>query len=268
MVDDIENIIKFSGNDLQFRTKELLVDEGWSCDVSPHYNDSATGISREIDIIASKGFGDFNFLFFIECKFINFPYVFWLDKKNIIEATRLAKGNSVFREEHDVVLKDTSTLPHKIHHYIQDNPVVKSWDNDSKKGKDLFFDGLNQSLNALIFSREYNYNDSTIYSPLIVVDSFKNLHKRDSSPKGYSPIEDNFQIENRHSFIVNNPTGGKVDKSDYFLIDVVSFDKLKDFLKSLEDNDIPLMKIMSYHHKIQSEMKARQLRKPKENQYR
>jgi len=272
----LEKIISFSGNDLQVKVEGLLVEAGWDCDIGPSYNDSATGISREIDIVASKSFGDFHFKLFIECKVINKPFLFWFGEKNIKEAINLAKENAIFRQENGFSLKDDSVLPHKTHHYIVENPVTSSWDyaprestkGKEKKGVDLFFEAYHQALNALVFFRNLNYDDTTVYLPLILIDSFKNINKREPAPENHSRVENNFQIEKKHSFIENIPTGGKIDRSNYFLIDVVSFEKLKDFLKNLEDNDIALMSAVSYHNKIQNEIKRRQIRKPIINQAR
>lgn len=247
--DKVKEIIKNSGNDFHLKVADFLRSQKWEVKVSPYYNDPATNKPREIDIVALKkyevrdGFNQdvesLTIRLFVECKYIKDINVLWFEQKDAESATELAKDNSIMRGLEDCNLQDTSTLPHKIHHYLQGNEVMKL---GSKTGNiDPLYEGMNGCLNALVFYKEHQYSGipNTIDFPIITVDNFKNLHKRNSSNnRGYEEISDNFQMEVNYSFTdrQNKPA------TKYFLLDIINGDKLENFLDMLGKNDVQIMK--------------------------
>jgi len=240
----IKDIINRSGNDLHLRTVSLLESLGWDVNVGPYYNDPITGKPREIDIVAIKKYelGRNNCLavrLFIECKYISDLNILWFLSKDIEQATKLAKNNSIFNGLDDNCLQNNSFIPNKKHHYLQDDDVVKLAD---KSGNyDPFYEGMNGCLNAMIYYKENQHLDAshTVDFPIILVDSFQNVHKRsECNMPGTSEISNNFQREIDYSY--RDKKGNNISR--YFLLDVVSFDKLAVFLDFLEKNDVSLMR--------------------------
>ena len=185
--DKIQEIIEKSGNDFHLEVAAFLRLQGWEVEVSPYYNDPATSKAREIDIVALKKYSakdwfsgnsdEFALRLFIECKYIKDANVLWFEKKDVESAVKLAKDNSILRDLEYHGLQDVSTLPPKIHHYIQEGEVMRL---GSKAGNtDPLYEAMNGCLNAMIFYKEHQYSgiSNTIDFPIIAVDSFNNLHK-------------------------------------------------------------------------------------------
>lgn len=248
-IDKIKNIIQNSGNDFHQQVANLLRGQGWNVKLSPYYNDPATNKPREIDIVALKKY-DVSDIFnrnscsltlrlFIECKYVKDENVLWFEAKDMENATKLAKNNSILRGLEDCNLQDTSTIPNKIHHYTREDDVMKL---GSKKGNyDPLYEGMNGCLNATVFNTQHlvSVSPNTIDFPIIAVDNFKNLYKRNlNNENGYEDIVDNFQMEVNYSFI--DKQGKPATK--YFLLDIVNGDKLQDFLDMLDKNDIQILK--------------------------
>lgn len=242
-VDKIKEIIEESGHDLHFRIADSLSAQGWNVQVSPYYNDPVKNIPREIDIVAIKthtignGIDPLVYRLFIECKYIKGDNVIWFRKKDREKATLLAKDNEILRDQEDHYLEDQSFRPPKAHHYLKDDQVMKL---SSKKGdKDPFYDGMNGSLHALLFYQESQYTSYAIDLPMIVVDSFNNLHRRDgSNPEGHTAITDNFQMEVDYIYINRQ----EKPVARYFLIDVVNESTLIDFLEMVESSEANVLK--------------------------
>jgi hypothetical protein len=235
----IKNIIEKSGHDFHLKISKLLEDNGWNIRNSPYYNDPATNIPREIDIIAEKNFFVGNRSFgnrfhnltirlFIECKYIKSHIVFWFLEKDIKKATELAKDTPILRGKEDVYLKSDN----RVHHYIKDLDVAKNFSADNNN-QDLN-KAINQILNAtLFFSKNQNTGLYTANFPIIVVNSLDNFKKKTDSPKGYEQINNIFEIEVEY-----------IDQGspEYFLIDIVSEDKISTFLDYLLNNDIDILR--------------------------
>ncbi|RJO59590.1 hypothetical protein C4546_01330 [Candidatus Parcubacteria bacterium] len=251
--DTIKNIISKSGNDLHIQVEEILKQGKWSVTSSPYYNDPVTGIPRETDIIARKDWdihddfgrnkrGMLRIRLFIECKFLSDPIVLWLKDKNIDKAKALAKDNPILRDKEDHYLTDTSKIPNKIHHYFENNQVINQWSN--KDHKDPLFEAMSGCLNAFIYYHRAGLENhaETINYPIIIVNDLSKLYGRDRSQLGASVITDNQQLETSYSYReVNNQY-----KMQYFLIDVVGYNKFKDFLSKLENNDIDILRRILY----------------------
>ena len=247
--DKIQEIIDKSGNDLQSKVADYLIGRKWDVSFSPYYNDPATGKQREIDIIATyiwpikdvfgdRNFGELAIRLFIECKHIKDPAVFWFRQKNIESAIKLAKDNNILNGKPDYYLGQNQTAQH---HYVDNALVAKIV---AKSGnRDDIFDAMNQCLNGLIFFSN-GRNFKTPYHidfPIIITDSLKNLHKRNSDA-GHAPITEPFQLEIDYSYKQSNSDGNPMDITKYFLIDIVSFEKFNSFLNDLENRDIKLFR--------------------------
>jgi hypothetical protein len=248
--DKIKNIIENSGNDFHLRVADFMRSKGWDVKIGPYYNDRATNKSREVDIIALKGIkvaehfynqteGLFILRLFIECKNLPNPNVLWFVPKNMESAKELAKDNSILRSAGDWIFLNSSAQQPRTHHYLNEGSVMKL---GAKTGNtDFLYEAMNGCLNAMIFYKEHQRLETpnVINFPMIVVNNFENLHKRVSeSESGYESLTENFQMEVDYSF---SDREGK-PKTKYFLLDVVSGDKLEEFLESLEKNDIQILK--------------------------
>ncbi|MEK7635715.1 MAG: hypothetical protein AAB405_01335 [Patescibacteria group bacterium] len=247
--DKIQEIIERSGNDLQFRIVNYLESHKWEVSISPYYNDPSTGKPREIDIVAilkwsiKDDFGHFKLgelaiRLFVECKYIKDDVIFWFRQKNMLSAIKLAKDNNILCDKQDCYLNQNKVSQH---HYIDNVQVAKIA--AKSYNRDDIFEAMNQCLNGLIFFGN-NSNISTSYHidfPLIVTNSFKNIHKRDQN-NGYVQITEPFQLEVDYSYKQTRSDGRITDVTKYFLIDIMSFDKLDSFLQDLENRDIKLFR--------------------------
>ena len=108
---------------------------------------------------------------------------------------------------------------------------------------------INQNLNATVYYRnksdlklampQKGYVDKVLKRvsyPIIVVNSFEHFFSTsmaDTTGK-VEQITEPFQLEVNYAYIDKDRNG----KNEYFLIDVVSIDKLPDFLAVLEKRDI------------------------------
>jgi len=251
--DIIKNIISKSGNDLHVQVEKKLKEQGWNVTSSPYYNDPVTGIPRETDIIARKDWdilddfgrnkrGMLRIRLFMECKFLFDPVVLWLKDKNIDEAKILAKNNPILFEKEDHYLTDTSKIPNKIHHYTENNQVINQWSN--KNHKDPLFEAMSGCLNAFIYYHRTGIEShtETINYPIIVVNDLSKLYIRDESQLGASVVIDNQQLETFFSFRENN----NQYKMQYFLIDIVGYSQLEEFLSKLQNNDIDILRRILY----------------------
>ncbi|MDD5639197.1 MAG: hypothetical protein PHR47_00080 [Candidatus Pacebacteria bacterium] len=240
----IESIIKNSGHNLHFEVVKILKACGWEITISQFYLDPVTGKQREIDIVAIKSFkvaknNELKVRLVIECKQINSENVIWFDKKNISKTIKLAKDNIILQNKEDMCLKNTSVIPNKIHHYIQDLDVAKLSAKNGKSETDPLFDLMNGCFNALVYFKEnLPIGYYSIDYPLAILQSFENLYKKDNSEKGYSQINQPFELEVDYSYPIKS--GNVVNK--YFLLDIVSIYQLESFLDNLEENDISLLR--------------------------
>ena len=271
--DNILGIIQKSGNDLHFSVSNIIRKEGWKVRNSPYYNDPATSIAREIDIIADKEYPieigpsgkKLEVRLIIECSYICNPVVFWFEPKNIEEAKRLSSGNfpvSV-KNRDDFYSGMAIQSQDKVNHYIKRNEAAKLYDKDKKGGKDEIFDALNKALKAQVFFEEHQLGGYYSFTlPIIIVNSYNDLKRRAENKSGYESIQDAFQIEvDNYSYLDKN----KESAMRYFLIDVVSSGSIADFLKELEENDIKMWTGMLAQDIYAQKYQARLNRIHKEN---
>lgn len=261
----IDRIIEKSGNSFHSRVVRLLRNENWTVIVSPYYSDNFTEKPREIDIIAERAFdiydfpsrwlGTLNIRLLIECKYINKDTVFWFDDKD---------QNRVIER----VMNDTG-MDHPYrnanitkHHYFIDEPVAKLFSSEKNRGEDneVMNKAINQNLNALIYYRNRNdlisHNSDKphkvlkrISYPIIAVNSFRNFFQTNMSDEiqNIESITEPFQLEVNYAYMDKDKNG----RNEYFLIDILSIEKLSEFLAMLEEKDINTTKAhISWNHRM------------------
>jgi hypothetical protein len=245
-----------SGNGFHSRVVKLLRDESWNALVSPYYSDNFTDKPREIDIVAEKIFdvrsfvgkwlGTLNVRLFIECKYINGQTVFWLDLKD--------KENAAQRIMTDTGLAHPNqNISIQGHHYFSEDFVAKLFASEKSRSEETEFvsKAINQNLNALVYYRNRNklifqkHNNREqvlryVPYPIVVVNSFENFYRTNMGDDANSieAITEPFQLEVNYAYIDKD----RESRNDYFLIDVVSIDKLPTFLSNLEKVDVELIK--------------------------
>lgn len=246
----VEEIVEKSGNTFHSRVVRLLREQKWTVLVSPYYSDNFTDKPREIDIIAERKFdvkdfidewrGTLNIRLFVECKYITSDTVFWFDEKDKERAKERIMADTGM-EHHNHNIREL--------HYFTDMPVAKLFSSEKARGEDgeVMNKAINQNLNALVYYRnkgnlipEKPYEQSRILwrisYPLIVVNSFEHFFRTsmaDDTEK-VEPITEPFQLEVNYAYVDKERSG----RNEYFLIDVVSIDKLPEFLTMLEKTDI------------------------------
>lgn len=259
-----EGIEKFAfnhGNQFHARVTSLLRRNHWEVLVSPFYRDVATDKAREADIITEKEFimhgragnfkGGARVRLVIECKFISkIPTVFWFDNKDILRAEN--------RITTDTILKPRSENRNiENHHWYSEKEVGKVFAafnlnaENKQTENELIFGAVDKVLNAL---KSYRSIDSIIPKdhqiepvwprsptyPVIICNDFSNLYKMpfDGSEKLDSLARQKFfQIEVNYSY-TRFISGAKLEKPEYFIIDVVDFNFLEEYINSVIKGDI------------------------------
>jgi hypothetical protein len=252
---DIQKLVDESGNGFHCKVTSFLKEKDWSTLVSPYYMDNATTKPREIDLIAEKywrdGGRDFRrgpaaviIKLFIECKYIPEAVVFWFSDRDVAAATEWVTSNTP--------LKSKDNKYTRQHHYLAStDKVAKLFASSKMKNPDneAIYRALNQSLNAMVSLRDSESiipdirsgeipKPASVEMPLILCNSFANFYRVDMDEQTTpQPIEDNFQLEVNYAY---RDLQGK-HKSEYFLLDIVDFNKFDDYLKALEfDKDAML----------------------------
>ncbi len=266
--DPIKKIINESGNTLHYEIVNILRAQNWVLDVSPYFVDSATGKSREVDIIAKKiikvdcseqkkNIGEITLKLFIECKYINQDIVFWLDNKD--EKKNLKLVNKYFG------LKENQKWPiQKKHRYVREGSVAKLFAGNGKQ--DCIHKALDQTLRSLIYYRESSIDNQSresgdkitkeIHYPIIILNSFINLHRVYTYPpknlKIHEEIKNNFMLDVNYAYM-EDKNDCKIKREEDFIIDIVSKDTLSNFLlEEIEEKDVKELKeniYLSYEQK-------------------
>lgn len=255
MKTEAQKILDRSGNRFHFQVANYLSNNGWEIRISPYYLDNISDKPREIDLIAERAWeysdmfnsqnsGTINNSLFIECKYLtNKATVFWFAPKDHQAAVNLALKVGCLRPGHQS-LND--------YHYSGDHTSVAILFETASGGpnnqeRDPFYKALNQSLHAMSALRK----EGSIISPkthqeklarivinpqhpVIICNSFENLFKVDyASQTDLAPITDSyFQLE--VNYFHRLADGRKV--SEYFLIDIVDFSKIDNYLAVLDTN--------------------------------
>jgi len=245
---DIQGLVQRSGNSFHSKVVAALKAKGWSTLISPYYNDSLTDKPREIDLLAEKAFpithpfgdrrGAIAVRLFIECKYVPQATVFWFHDKDGARARQLVLATTPMRDNNAYTDK---------HHYLRSNPsVAKLFASETKRDaeNEIMYKALNQSLNALLYFRRGkpiitelsggtpDYR-ATVNYPVILCNSLSRFYRVDMETDAPpAQIETNFMLEVNYAYLDPNQTR----KQEYFLIDVVEFGRLDDFLKCVQDD--------------------------------
>lgn len=254
-LEEAKALAEKSGNSFHTRVVKKLRELSWKVLVSPYYSDSFTDKPREIDIISQRDFdinsfmqgiiGNLKVTLFIECKYITGKTVFWFDKKDKVNATKLiVKETDLKNSEYNPSIRE--------HHYFEDDSVAKLFFSEKKAGSDsdVISVAINQNLNAMVYyrsrpnliSREDGRDDNSLNKvpyPIIVVNTFDHFYKVDMGDvrEELTPITEPFQLEVNYAYINKD----KEARNEYFLIDVVCLDKLSEFLAMLESKDLSII---------------------------
>ena len=167
----------------------------------------------------------------------------WADRLgvNTSRVKRIMSDTGLDHPDHNVTIKEL--------HYFVDMPVAKLFSSEKIRSEDndIVNKAINQSLNALIYYR--NRDDivpedpkrgsrvlGRVSYPIIVVNSFERFYRTNmSDDKGVlEKITEPFQLEVNYAYTDKDRNG----RNEYFLIDVVSIDKLGEFLSALEKADV------------------------------
>jgi hypothetical protein len=254
--DEVKSIIDGSGNSFHCRVTNYLQEKGWTTLVSPYYMDSSSNKPREIDLIAEKAwkyhnqwtstYGTVNIKLFIECKYIPQTNVFWFSEKDTLSTKNWVNKNTP--------LRDNNMFTQQHHYLSSDHKVAKLFASKNKPNveNEVIYKALNQSLNAMVYLRHKasiipdipnRKNDilATVELPVILCNSFEKFHRVEmedsSSPE---VIKDNFLLEVNYAYVDQN----KNNRNDYFLIDVVSFEKFDDFLNQIESDKDAIFQVI------------------------
>jgi len=254
----IAKLIAKSGNGFHARVAHVLKTHEWSVVVSPYYSDNFTDKPREIDIAAEKSFhvnddlghylGVINVRLLIECKYITSPTVFWVDAKDQERAVKLVVKEVRLSNPKE----NTNTLGH---HYLSRDSVAKLIStekslNNNESEYEPINKAINQCLNALICYRNRpdivlpRYGEPSkilqrVTYPIIAVNSFENFYRIDMDDNAgkFDQIKKPFQLELNYAYTDRDRT----PHTEYFLVDVVSMEKLLDFLISTVQSDVAVI---------------------------
>jgi hypothetical protein len=243
---EILDLIAGSGNNFHARVARWFADNGWHVIISPYYLDQSQGKAREIDLIAEKlwtvldSFGrpkdHVAVRLFIECKFVALDAVFWCADKDREAALELVCATHPFQRNNSYT---------EEHHYLAQSPrVAKLFATLNSKivENEPFYKALNQALSALVSMRGQVLTEPTIRKrnrapvtilevPVVVCSSFDKLYSvdffSDSQPE---PITENFQLEVRYAYA----GADSQRRNEYFLLDFVAFDKLRQFVNAVD----------------------------------
>jgi hypothetical protein len=244
--EEIEAIVNESGNSFHCRVTNYLKAKGWSTLVSPYYMDGGTNKPREIDLVAekhwvyddsfTKKYGAVIIKLFIECKYIPQPNVFWFSDKDTDAATKWLVSNTP--------LTDNNMFTKRHHYLASGSRVAKLFASKNKPNaeNEVIYKALNQSLNAMVYLRGKESlipeikngripTLACIEMPVVLCNSFADFYRVEmeslNSPRS---IDENFQLEVNYAYLDIN---GK-QRNDYFLLDIVDFEKIDNYLNVLE----------------------------------
>jgi hypothetical protein len=218
--------------------------------------DSATSKPREIDLIAEKHWfctgrfqgrsGNLIIKLFVECKYISQPNVFWFSDKDLASAKQWVAANTPLRGDDSFMSK---------HHYLSTNPKVAKLfasKNRPNPENEAMYRALNQSLNAMVCMRwRQDINPelrgapvlATVQMPVILCNSFDDFYRVEMDDPGEpKSIYDNFQLEVNYAYLDDQ----KNNRAEYFLIDMVDFNKVDDFLGILETEKDVMSQFLRY----------------------
>ena len=253
---DVEKFAKEHGNKFHAQVVSFLRKNDWSVTVSPFYRDIATDKAREADVFADKVVEvprfaqptiSFPVTLVIECKYVKQEILFWFDKKDADQT-----NERITKDIPD--LKNNANIAK--HHWNSVNEVAKLFatynpNRDERQPEnEIIFSSIDKVLNCLIYYRNTFPRRSTIppgansepriHYPVIIVDSFSKMFRTTLDyPERVEPLDQKiwFPVEVNYAYILYGQ-GQKYQHLEYFLVDIVNYTKLGEYLALLEGNDI------------------------------
>jgi hypothetical protein len=233
-----------SGNSFQCKVANYFRAKDWAVLLSPYYVDASTDKTRESDLIVERSFPVTNYFpgtpersvrlrLFIECKYVSEGAVFWMDPMDSAQAQNLVFTRTPFIRDHQRT---------REHHYFQTSePVAKLFASEQRKGEegDPIYRALNQCLNGCIHNETRASMVSTLPKeettridyPVIVCSDVNRFYWTSvASPADPAPIRRNFLLEVDHAYL----NAKKGISREYFLVDMVDFNNIDAFVKSIE----------------------------------
>jgi len=245
-LEKVKEIIENSGNTFHCNVLKYLQEKDWTMLISPYYSDNISNKPREIDLIAEKAFeaknafgrsmGTVNVKLFVECKYISQKSVLWFHDKDMQKAEDLVIETTPARRNNNYT---------KQFHYLEGaESVAKLFADERKKSaeNEIFYKALNQSLNAMVYYRDKESIIRipegrrsnilrTVNYPVIVCNNFENLYRVDIGVDADpTNITENFQLEVNYAYLAFDGAS----RTEYFLIDILSFDLFDGFLEKIE----------------------------------
>ena len=255
-IEDIQKLINVSGINHHTKVVRWLAKNGWDVRVSPYYMDQTQNKAREIDLIAEKHWNIINehthkiegrviVRLFVECKYVQNYSVFWFADKDKESAVDCVKASARSLTGSRNPFKQIQGVTKKHHYLAEPQKAAKLFATQkiNSQEHDPFYKALDQTLKALISmtNRPYSPPDSSpqkadkilIEFPVIVCNSFENIYSVDSNNESDPMlIKDNFMLEVSYAYIDEN----KSNQNKYFLIDVIDFNQLDKFSKTIFDD--------------------------------
>ena len=261
----VEQFASQHGNNFHAQVVSFLRKAGWSVTVSPFYRDNATDKAREADVFADKVFhvhgvsgfsgSSFPVRLVIECKYVKESIVFWFDQKDADEAEkRIVTDIRVLEPFHE----NTNI---EGHHWYAVREVAKLFATfnpnreERQPENEIIFSSIDKVLNCLIYHRNLFFStlpktspgsQPPISYPLIVLNSFSELFKTTMQrPESIKSLDKEvwFPAEVNYAYI-SYGNGLRFSNLEYFLVDIVNFTRLDDYLALLKENDIEAARLM------------------------
>jgi hypothetical protein len=256
---EITDLIQSSGNNFHAKVARWFSEHGWHVEISPYYMDQTQGKAREIDLIVEKvvdsitNYGsqtktDIVVRLYVECKYIAQNSVFWFVNKNMPAALNLVCKSGLFPSNNSYTNE---------HHHLTNKPVAKVFSSSTSNKNaehEPFYKALNQALNSMVsmqgrqvsIPRFLNSRQPSLPEilefPIVICNSFERLFSveffSDADPQ---LITENFQLEVQYAYVDR----ANIARNDYFLLDFVSFEKLEEFVNSVEKNANSLATLQS-----------------------
>lgn len=228
----IEQIIIESSNNIALELLKILEENEWNVEFSPYYIDKSSEKDREIDLLAKKNIrckstnrSSFEIILCIECKYLNKDKNFIirtfkndLERKDFVKGTNGIYVNKEFRE--------------KNHHYSLHQNIGKLYDTKGANKKDFFIDGIIKPIKKCIFLQD-NYNNlGAFIFPVSVFGGIENFFY--TSPNTKEPEESKHSLYKvGFNYYPKNSTS---IKKDFFVVDIVTLNNFKCFLKELDNS--------------------------------
>ena len=256
----VEEFATQHGNNFHAQVVSFLRKAGWSVTVSPFYRDNATDKAREADVFADKVFdapGEASsssspVRLLIECKYVTEPIVFWFDEKAADQAV-----NRIIRDI-PILKKPEENGNIEGHHWYSVDKVAKLFatfnpnkSEERQPENEIIFSSIDKVLNCLIYHRNtlsssLPKRSPGINYPLIVLDGFSKLSMTTMQrPASIEPLDEKvwFPVEVNYAYI-GYGNGMRFQNLEYFLVDIVNFTRLSEYLRLLEEKDIGAAKLM------------------------